>query len=122
MLAPPDGQTTHDAPQYFGSMSDAQTVPQACVPPTQVKTHLELVQVAVAEARTHFSPHCPQFSTDDAVSTHDPVHSVVPAGHDATQPATLLVTAQNGVAPSHFVVQLPHVLFAPSEVSQPFAT
>jgi hypothetical protein len=78
--------------------------------------------VAVAEVRSHFSPHPPQFSVDVVMSTHESLQFVVVPGHEATQEKTPFVpAAQYGVAPSHFVLQSPHEFLRPREVSQPFA-
>lgn len=121
MLGAGGGQATHAVPQYIGSRSDAQIGPHGCVPALQVNLHMPLSQVAEAEGRLHGFSQPPQCKIDVDVSTHAPVHSVVPAGHALTQAARPLVTAQRGVGAWHVVVQLPQWAWLLSEVSQPFA-
>jgi len=115
------GQLVQDAPHVVGSMSEAQTSPQACVPAAQAYAHTPRSQVAVADARSHLLAHLPQFVIDVWVSTHAPEHSVVLPGHASTHAAPAAVTAQRGVPPAHLVAQLPQDVLSPSDVSQPFS-
>ena len=126
-FGPGAAQTVHDAPQNAVSMFEAQIGPagpgQKWVPELQASLQLPFSHVACAPGRSHVLPQPPQLASEVLMSTHDPLHSVLPAGQTAAQSNLLLATgAQKGRGLLHCLLQVPQLFLVLSEVSQPFVT